>query len=139
MIIYSQGSYDLIHSGHLNILKKCRKLAGKGGRVVIALLSDESYEKYRGYKPAKSFVERSKILMAFRYVDEVIETDHQDTKTQIEQIKPDFVVIGSDWVGKDLYKQYNMTKEELNPLLLYVPYTTEISSTLIKERIRNEK
>lgn len=135
-IIYSQGSFDLVHSGHINILKKCRKLAGKDGKVIIALVTDKAYLKYRGYKPAKIYSERKAILESFVYVDEVIPVDPPKTKQQIKKIKPDWVVIGSDWASKNLYKQYNMKPEELDPILLYVPYTTKISSTMIKERIK---
>jgi glycerol-3-phosphate cytidylyltransferase len=136
MIIYTQGSFDILHSGHMNLLSKCRRLAGDG-KVVIALLSDKSYESYRGYPPAKPYAERKRLLEAIRFVDEVWETDHTKTREQILKLKPDFVVIGSDWVAKDLYTQYRMTPEELNPLLIYFPYTMGITSTMIKERIKN--
>src|SRR5689334_19893850 len=108
MKIYTQGSFDIIHSGHMNILSKCRKLAGKDGKVVVALLSDEAYEKYRGHKPAKDFSERANILVSLKYVDEVIESDNENTKEDIEKIKPDLVVVGSDWASKDIYTQYHM-------------------------------
>jgi len=136
MIIYTQGSFDILHSGHMNLLSKCRKLAGDG-KVIVALLSDASYTKYRGYPPALGYEERRRLLESVKYVDEVWETDHTDTKSQIEKLKPDFVVIGSDWVAKDLYTQYRMTPEELDPILIYFPYTKGITTTLIKERIKN--
>lgn len=134
--MYSQGSFDILHSGHINLFKKCRLLAGDG-EVVIACLSDESYEKYRGYPSAKPFSERKGLLEACRYIDRVIESDNTKTAEEIKQIKPDLVVVGSDWASKDIYKQYHMSKEELAPLLVYQPYTTEITSTMIKERIVN--
>lgn len=137
MIVYTQGSFDILHSGHINILKKCRKLAGDSGKVIVALLTDKGYLKYRGYKPAKSFDERKVELESLKYIDEVVAIDPPKTLKQLKKIKPDWVVIGSDWATKDLYKQYNMRREDLDPILLYVPYTTTISSTKIKERIKN--
>lgn len=137
MIIYTQGSFDILHSGHMNILRKCRKLAGKDGKVVVALLTDQSYERYRKQKPAKEYRDRKALLESLIYVDEVIPCDHKKSKNQIRKIKPDWVVLGSDWATKDIYTQYRMKKEELNKILLFFPYTTEISSTKIKERIRN--
>lgn len=136
MIIYTQGCFDILHSGHIKLLSKCRRLSD-GGKVVVALLSDESYTKYRGHPPALPYQERQAVLKSLRYVDEVWETDHLDTKSQIDKLKPDFVVIGSDWVSRDLYTQYRMTPDELNPLLVYFPYTQGIASTSIKERIKN--
>jgi glycerol-3-phosphate cytidylyltransferase len=135
MKIYTQGSFDIIHSGHINLFKKCRLLAGDG-KVVVALLSDSSYEKYRGYKSAKPFSERKAVLESCRYIDEVIESDNEKTAEEIKRVNPDIVVVGSDWASKDIYKQYRMKRKELNPLLVYQPYTTEITSTMIKERIR---
>ena len=136
MRVYTQGSFDILHSGHINLFKKCRLLAGDG-EVVVACLTDEAYEKYRGYIPAKPFKERKALLETSRYIDRVIPSDPNKTKEEIAAVKPDLVVVGSDWASKDIYKQYHMTKEELAPMLVYQPYTTEITSTMIKERIKN--
>lgn len=138
MTVYCQGSFDIIHSGHMNLLKKCRKLAGDGGKVIIALLTDRAYEKYRGYKPAKPFSERLAVLEAIKYVDKVIASNNEDTRAEIIHQGVDLIVVGTDWAGKDIYTQYRMNKEELNPLLIFHPYTTEITSTQIKERIKNQ-
>jgi glycerol-3-phosphate cytidylyltransferase len=134
MRVYTQGSFDILHSGHINLFKKCRLLAGDG-EVVVAVLSDKSYEKYRGYKAAKSFNERKGLLEACKYIDQVIESDPEKTRDEIDQVKPDIVIVGSDWASKDIYKQYHMKKKELAPILVYQPYTTEITTTMIKERI----
>ena len=135
MKVYTQGSFDIVHSGHINLFKKCRLLAGDG-EVVVALLSDKSYEKYRGYKPAKPFNERRVLLESCKYIDRVIESDNEKTKEDIKKINPDIIIVGSDWVSKDIYSQYRITKEELNPKLVYQPYTAGITSTEIKERIK---
>jgi glycerol-3-phosphate cytidylyltransferase len=136
MRVYTQGSFDIMHSGHINLFKKCRLLAGDG-EVVAACLSDKAYEKYRGYPAAKPFSERKGLLEACKYVDRVIESDPEKTAEEIGRVKPDIVIVGSDWASKDIYKQYRMTKAELAPMLVYQPYTTEITSTMIKERIIN--
>lgn len=138
MTVYTQGSFDIVHSGHMNILSVCRKLAGKDGKVIVAITTDECYERYRGYRPAKPFCERKAVIESVRYVDEVIPVDNLKTREQLKKIKPDWAVIGSDWVAKDIYKQWNTPEEELHPILLYVPYTKKISSTQIKERIRHD-
>lgn len=138
MVVYTQGSFDILHSGHINLLKKCRKLAGDG-KVVVSLLSDESYEKYRKYPPAKQFKDRKALLESIIYVDEVIEGDNRKTSKEIKKIKPDLVVVGSDWASKDIYTQYRMNRKELDPLLAFSPYTPDVTSTAIKERIKNER
>jgi len=136
MIVYTQGSFDLLHTGHIKLLKKCRKLAGKEGKVIVALLTDKAYERYRKYKPAQTYKDREVVLKSLKMVDEVIPCDNKKTKQQIKKIKPDWVVLGSDWVVKDIYKQYDMNKEELDELLVFFPYTNKISSSKIKERIK---
>jgi len=139
MIVYTQGSFDIIHSGHMNLLAKCRLLAGSDGKVIVATLSDEAYEKYRGYIPAKPYIERARLLMDCKYVDLVIESDNENTKEEIERYKADIVVVGSDWAAKNIYKQYKMSEEELNKKLVFHLYTTGITSTMIKERISKGK
>jgi glycerol-3-phosphate cytidylyltransferase len=137
MIIYTQGSFDILHSGHINLLRKCRLLAGNG-RVIVALLTDKAYTAYRHHSPSQSFEDRKSVLKSVSFVDEVIPCDNVDTKKQIEEIKPDFCVLGTDWVTKDIYRQWAVTPEFIDPIILYVPYTTHISSTMIKEKIRHE-
>ena len=79
--------------------------------------------------------------MACRYVDEVIpNTDGEDSKPAIMSVDPKFLVIGSDWAKKDYYKQMNFTQEWLDEneiVLLYLPYTESISTTKIKEKLKN--
>lgn len=138
MVIYTQGSFDLIHSGHLSLLKRCKRL----GRVVVSLLSDEAYLIYRGYQPAKPYSERKIILEATNLVDEIIVGDNTKTKEELEKIKPDMVVVGTDWVGKNIYKQYGVDREWLDKksiVLAFLPYTENISSTIIRERIKNDR
>jgi len=132
MLIYTQGTFDLFHIGHLNLLKRCAKL----GDVIVALLSDKAILKYRGHKPVIPFEERKKIIESLSCVSKVIKSDNLHTKKEILKYKPDFVVVGTDWVGKDLAKQYGVTKKWLDTYLLYFPYTDTTSSTKIKERIK---
>ena len=136
-IVYTQGSYDIVHSGHINILKKCRKLAGPDGRVIVALVTDKAYRKYRGFKPAKPYSERKAVLESFTYVDEVIPIDNTKTYRQLRKIKPDWAVLGSDWVSKNIYRQWHVPQKYVDEFLIFVPYTTKISSTIIKERIKH--
>jgi len=132
-IIYTQGTFDLFHVGHLNLLKRCSVL----GTVIVSLLTDEAIEKYRGKPPIITYEDREDLLMACKYVDAVIPLDDvAKTQNQIRASRPEFVVLGSDWAKKDIYKQYQMSREELDPLLIFFPYTQGISSTLIKEKVK---
>ncbi len=135
MIAYIQGTFDLYHTGHINLFKRAKKIADT---VVVALLTDESIKKYRGKPPVISYEDRYNAIISCVYVDVVMPSDPQNTKEQILIVQPDFVVLGSDWAVKDIYKQYNCEREFLDKYLVYFPYTPHISSTLIKQRI-NER
>lgn len=134
MIVYTQGSFDLFHVGHVNLLRKCRKLAGDG-LVIVALLTDEAYTKYRGHAPIIHFEQRKQVLESCKYVDQVIESNNEQTKEEVERLHADYIVVGSDWAKKDLASQYAVSWEWLRERLIYVPYTEEISSTKIKKEI----
>jgi glycerol-3-phosphate cytidylyltransferase-like family protein len=86
-----------------------------------------------------SYEERREILLACKWVDEVVPNfGGSDSKPVIELVKPDFIVIGSDWATKDYYKQMGFTQEWLDERgigLCYVPYTEGISSTELRKRI----
>jgi glycerol-3-phosphate cytidylyltransferase len=138
--VYTGGTFDLLHAGHVDFLAVCRKIAGDNGRVVVSLNGDDFVESYKGKPPICSYYERKDVLMACRYVDEVIlNSGKHDSKPAILEVNPDFILIGDDWAHRDYYKQMSFTPEwlaELNIVLLYVPRLRVLSSTDIKARIR---
>lgn len=139
MRVYTQGSFDILHSGHINLLRRCKKLAGPDGQVIVSLLSDRAYEAYRGYPPALPFKDRLSVISSLVYVDSFLQGDNRRTRSELEDFKPDIVAVGSDWAKKDIYQQYDASPEwfeEHNILLLYFPYTEGVSSTQIKEALR---
>lgn len=142
-IVYTGGTFDLFHSGHIRFLKACRRLAGDDGRVVVALNTDAFIQAYKGNAPIMSFDERKAVLLGCRYVDQVVANiGGADSKPSIEQVLPDYVVIGDDWARKDYYAQMQFTREWLEQLeiqLVYVPYTPGISTTELKQRIAGLK
>lgn len=124
-----------MHAGHINLLRRCAEL----GRVTVSLLSDKSYERYRGYPPAVSFANRRAVLESIRYVDDVIEGDNEQTLIDLLRLKPDYAVVGSDWASRDIYKQWGVSQDWFdshNIMLLYLPYTQGVSSSAIKEGMR---
>lgn len=144
MIVYTSGTFDLLHYGHTNLLAYCKMIAGKEGRVVVALNKDDFVEEYKGSPPVLNFKERSNVLMACGYVDLVVpNSGGADSKKTINElieknIYPRLVVIGSDWHEKDYFKQMKFSWKWLREKgigVAYVPYTTSISSTDIKKRI----
>lgn len=137
MRVFSQGSFDLLHSGHIKLLRRCKQLAGQD-EVIVSLLTDEAYESYRGEAPVIPYEQRKLLLQSLRFVDRVIPGDNRNTEKEILAVSPDIVAVGSDWAAKDIYAQYGLSQEwfdERNILLLFFPYTKQISSTDIKKRL----
>ena len=136
--LYTGGTFDLFHYGHVNFLKKCSMISSE---VIVSLNSDEFIEEYKGTRPIMTFNERKKSLLACQYVDCVIEnTGNSDSRVAIESCNPGIIAIGDDWVAKDYYSQMNFTQEWLDEkgmVLLYLPYTRGISTSEIKHRFRN--
>ena len=131
MRVYTQGSYDIFHAGHVNFLRRSAKF----GEVIVGLLSDESFEEYRGHPPINCFEDRKYVLEACMYVSEVVQTDNTQTEADIVYIEPDVITIGTDWAKKNIYKQWGVEPEEIDDRLVYIPYTRGISTTEIKRKI----
>lgn len=135
-ILYTGGTFDLFHAGHVNFLKQCKKLSQK---VIVGLNTDDFIQRYKGALPILSYQDRREILLACRHVDDVIENSNgEDSKPTILNVKPDIIAIGDDWAKKDYYKQMNFTQDWLdtnNILLVYIPYKQGISTTEIKKKI----
>lgn len=135
--VYTGGTFDLFHSGHVALLKRCSEI----GSVTVALNTDEFIAKYKGKAPVVSYSEREAVLLACRYVDAVVpNTGGMDSTIAIEAVQPDIIVVGSDWARRDYYAQMNFDQDWLDERgigLAYIPYTRGISTTDLKKRINN--
>ena len=134
-LVYTGGTFDLFHAGHVEFLRRCSDL----GSVVVSLNTDEFIEEYKGKPPVISYADRRDVLLACRYVHDVVpNTGGPDSRIAIESVMPDLIVIGSDWARKDYYTQMAFDQDWLDDRgigLAYIPYTPGISSTAIKERM----
>ena len=104
-IIFTNGCFDIIHRGHVELLKFCKTL---GDKVIVGINSDKSIKTNKGDKrPINNQSDRLSILESIRYVDEVIIFDETTPHEIIKRIKPDVIVKGGDYlpeevIGKDL-------------------------------------
>jgi cytidyltransferase-like protein len=138
MIVYTGGTFDLFHSGHVRLLKKCKDLAGKGGEVVVSVNPSEFCASYKE-PPICDLFERMEVVASCKWVDKVIiNVGEADSRPAILEAKPDLIVVGSDWQNKNYHKQMGFTQEWLDEQgikVVFVPYTEDISTTVIKSRI----
>lgn len=136
--VYTGGTFDLFHAGHVKFLSRCKEIAGSTGQVIVSLNTDEFIKEYKGKPPIISYEDRKLILESCKYVDSVMQNyGGADSKESIILAQLiDVIAIGSDWARKDYYKQMNFTQDWLDEQdisLIYIPYTKGISSTLIKQ------
>lgn len=138
MRVSTLGTFDLFHRGHVNLLMRCRAMA-RGGEVVVGLNLDEFIEEFKGRPPVVDYADRAAVLRACRYVDLVVPNiGKADSKPILMSIRPDLLVVGSDWKDKDYNAQINASPEwlaERGIRLVYLPYTAEISTTLLRGRM----
>ena len=131
--VYVGMSADVIHEGHINILKVANKL----GDVIIGLLTDKAIASYKNI-PYLNFRRRKIILQNIKYVKKVISQDTLDYVKNIQIIKPDYVVHGDDWksgVQKKTRDRVVKVLKKWGGKLIEPKYTKNISSTIIKNKI----
>lgn len=121
--IITYGTFDLLHYGHINILKKAKEL----GDYLIVALSTNKFNETKGKNCYFPYEERKKLLESIRYVDLVIPENSWDQKiNDVKEFKIDIFVIGDDWKGK-----FDFLKEFCE--VIYLPRTPEISTSKIKK------
>lgn len=125
--VLTYGTFDLLHRGHINLLKHCKHL----GNYLIVGLSTDEFNTYKNKTACYSYKHRKYILEAIKYVDEVIAEDCWEQKIDdVIKYNIDLFVMGDDWKGKfDFLIPYCEVK--------YVPRTIGISTTDIKTKIKN--
>ncbi|MBD3107140.1 glycerol-3-phosphate cytidylyltransferase [Bacillus sp. AGMB 02131] len=123
--VITYGTFDLLHYGHINILKRAKE---KGDYLIVAISTNEFNEK-KGKICYFSYEERKKLIESIRYVDLVIPENSWDQKvSDIQEFKVDLFVMGDDWEGKfDYLSDYCE--------VLYLNRTPEISTTKIKNEL----
>ncbi|GIW70217.1 MAG: glycerol-3-phosphate cytidylyltransferase [Patescibacteria group bacterium] len=140
LIVITIGTFDLLHTGHLRLFKKCRKIAGDSGVVVVGLNTDEFVAKFKGKRPILSYKEREDLIMETGLVDKIYPNSQPDgtIKDVIKKSKPDIIVVGSDWARKDYLAQIGLDWDYLDKnkiWLCYVNYEWSISTTELKRRL----
>ena len=121
--VITYGTYDLLHVGHINLLRRAKAL----GDYLIVVVSSDEFNAIKGKKAYYSFEDRKKILEAIKYVDEVLpEYTWEQKIDDVVNNNVDVFVMGDDWKGKfDFLKDYCE--------VVYLPRTEGISTTKIKE------
>lgn len=121
------GTYDLLHYGHIRLLKRAREL---GDYLVVAISTDE-FNAIKGKKAYHDYQTRKEMLEAVRYVDLVIPEESWEQKIDdVKLYRIDVVVMGADWEGSNRFEYLRDYCE-----LVYLPRTEGVSTTLIKDEL----
>ena len=122
--VITYGTFDLLHAGHINLLRRAKEL---GDYLIVVVSTDEFNWEQKQKKCYFSYEERKKLAEAVRYVDLVIpETSWEQKINDVKEYHVDTFVMGDDWKGKfDFLKDYCE--------VVYLPRTEGISTTKIKE------
>ncbi len=122
--ILTYGTFDLLHFGHIEILRRAKAL---GDYLVVAVSTDE-FNAIKNKKAYHDYATRKKMLEAVRYVDLVIpEKNWGQKRDDVKKYEIDTVVMGSDWEGNENFEKLKDLCE-----VVYLPRTDNISTTKIK-------
>ena len=126
--VLTYGTFDLLHYGHINLLRRAKQL---GDYLVVGLSTDE-FNQLKNKKSFFPYDKRKMMLEAIKYVDEVIpETSWDQKLSDVKKHNIDVFVMGDDWEGKfDYLKEYCE--------VIYLPRTKDISTTDIKNDLSNK-
>ena len=138
MIVYTGGTFDVPHMGHVHFFKSI-KLAFPGSKLVVSLNRDDFIYRYKGHYPLFRYDDRKRFLESVEYIDKVIENEgDEDSTIAILKVSPDIIAIGNDWLAKDYCKQMGFDAQWLSDrgiVLAYFPHLKGLSATIIKGKL----
>ena len=131
LTVYTAGSYDLLHYGHVNVLLKAKAL---GNYLIVGVSTDALISKYKGMKPIICYKDRVAIIKELKCVNKVVKQNSFFDVKQLKKYNIDIIVLGDDWKGKS-FLELDRCLKELNIKIVYVPYTKRLSTSKIKVKI----
>ena len=135
VIGYTTGVYDMFHIGHLNIIQKAKE---KCDYLIVGVSTDEVVQSYKNKTPIVSYEQRSAIVEAIRYVDEVVPQTSMDKVEFLKERHFDVMFHGDEWKGTELYKKYEDEFAKYGARIEYLSHTDGISSSMLREKINNK-
>lgn len=129
---YTQGTFDMFHIGHLNLLENAKKLCSY---LIVGVNSDGLVRKYKHKSAIIPLAERVRIVEALRCVDEVQICNSLEKELAWKRKEFDLLFIGDDWKGSKRWEETESSMKKLNVMTIYLPYTNTTSSTEIRNRL----
>ena len=132
MTVYTVGTFDLLHIGHLDLLEYCKTL---GDKFVVGVASDEVVASYKRNVPVIPLAERMRMLKSLECVDDVVSYDKLEYVTQCKAVDADIFVIGEDWGDKPHNIAVEKYLKSKGAKIIQVSYNPQTSSTKIKQNV----
>ena len=100
--VWLNGTFDVLHAGHIELFRQARKLAGPSGKVIVGTDSDERVRELKGpTRPINNLIDRVDFLRAIKYIDEIVAFSSTPAlESHIQRYSPDILLVGDDYVDK---------------------------------------
>ena len=131
-LVFTAGVWDILHIGHLNLLRRAKAL---GDTLIAGVLTDEAAERYKP-RPVMPFEQRIELVRALRMVDDVIPVHDTNATQALMEIDADILVHGSDISHKPGWEIGQTWMREHGKQFVVLPYTEGVSSTRLKDAVR---
>ena len=134
-IVYVGGAFDLFHIGHLNILRAAKQMCDI---LIVGVTTDELVIKYKKKKAVISFKDRIEIIRSIKYVDIAIPQNNMSKVKAVKKLKFNVLIVGDDWYDSEKWNKEELELNKYGVKVIYFPYTSEISSTRVKKRLKSD-
>lgn len=128
---YTQGTFDMFHIGHLNLLHQAKELCDT---LIVGVNTDQLVSDYKHKIPVVNEHDRAAIISELRCVDKVVLCDTLKKTTAWQQLHFDAIFIGNDWEGNERWRQTEIDLKPLGAEVVYLRHTDGVSSTLLREK-----
>jgi len=133
-LVYSYYVLDIVHRGHLVMMKNAKAIAGEDGKLIVGILTDEAIMEKKP-KPIVSFEERIELARAIKYIDVVVGQETYSPLPNVMKIKPDILMESSSHSEEEIEKAREYMKS-INGEVIVIPYFPTQSSSEIKNKIK---
>lgn len=133
-LVYSYYVLDIVHRGHLLMMKNAKAIAGEDGKLIVGILTDEAVMEKK-HKPVTPFEERLELASAIKYVDVAVAQETYSPLPNVMGIRPDILMESSSHDEDEIAKAREVM-EKINGKVIVLPYFPSQSSTNIKNKIK---
>ena len=133
-LVYSYYVLDIVHKGHLLMMKNAKSIAGKDGKLIVGILTDEAVMEKKP-RPTLTFEERIELASAIKYVDVAVAQETYSPLPNVKKIRPD-ILMESTSHSEEAIEEAREVMESINGKVIVLPYLPLQSTTHIKNSIK---